>query len=255
MNAAYGRLDGKVALVTGAGNGLGRAIGRLFVAEGATVVAVALRDQSLDQWRGEERAVPMQADLTDAADIDRIVDSSLDALGRIDVLCNVAGRNDLAYPLEETSDELWDAVTDLDLKAPFRICRRVIPAMVERGGGVVLNVGSYAATRGNHGPSYTAAKAGLVGLTLSLAVAYGGRGVRCNVINPGAIESTGIEAGSGGSYHAGGLKMFMDIVGKLPVDWICEPEGLAPVALFLCSDEAKHINGAVLAADGGMSAC
>jgi NAD(P)-dependent dehydrogenase (short-subunit alcohol dehydrogenase family) len=174
--------------------------------------------------------------------------------GKLDILCNVAGINDLCYPLDETSDELWDRVVNLDLKAPFQICRKAIKGMVQRGDGVILNIASYAAVRGNHGPSYTAAKHGLVGLTLSIAVAFASKGIRCNAINPGGVK-TQIGAHSGGDYHQGGLKMFEDIVEKLPVRWVCEPEEIAPTALFLCCDESKHVNGAVVAVDGGMSAC
>ena len=255
MSTEAKRLQGKTALITGAGKGLGLAIARLFVQHGAIVVAVALHDDSLEQWKGIDGVLPVQADITRGEDVDRLVDGALDQLGHLDIVCNVAGINDLSYPLHETSDELWDKVIDLDLKAPFQICRRVIGSMTERGSGVILNVASYAAMRGNHGPSYTAAKAGLVGLTRSIAVAYGGKGVRCNALNPGGIDNTGIEAGSGGQYHTEGLAMFMDIAGKLPVNWTCEPEDLAPVALFLCSDDARQVNGAVVAADGGMGAC
>ena len=183
-----------------------------------------------------------------------MIDDAESQVGALDIVCNVAGINDLGYPLDATSDERWDSVIDLDLKAPFRICRRVINGMVERRRGVILNIASYAAVRGNHGPSYTAAKHGLVGLTLNIAVAYASKGIRCNAINPGAVH-TDIGRHSGGDYHPEGLRMFMDIAGKLPVKWTCDPEEIAPTALFLCSDEAKHVNGAVVAVDGGMSAC
>jgi NAD(P)-dependent dehydrogenase (short-subunit alcohol dehydrogenase family) len=160
----------------------------------------------------------------------------------------------LCYPLDETSDERWDAVVNLDLKAPFQICRKAITGMVQRGSGVILNIASYAAVRGNHGPSYSAAKHGLIGLTLSIAVGYANKGIRCNAINPGAVN-TGIRDHSGGEYHPEGLKTFRAITAGLPVNWHCEPEDIAPTALFLCSDEARHVNGAVVAVDGGMSAC
>jgi NAD(P)-dependent dehydrogenase (short-subunit alcohol dehydrogenase family) len=131
----------------------------------------------------------------------------------------------------------------------------VVVGMGERGGGAILNVGSYAGIRGNHGPSYTAAKAGLIGLTRSIAVGYGKQGIRCNVMNPGPVRSTRIEANSGGRYHADGLRMLMDTVQTMPLNWNAEASEMAPLALFLCSDEGRHINGAVIAADGGMSAC
>jgi len=175
--------------------------------------------------------------------------------GPLDIVCNVAGINDLCYPLCDTSDERWNSVLDLDLKAPFQICREIVPGMIQRGGGTILNVGSYAATRGNHGVSYSAAKHGLVGLTLSVAVAYANKGIRCNAINPGGVLNTQISASSGGQYHPEGYGMFLRIVEGLPVTWTCEPADIAPTAVFLCSDDSRHINGAVLALDGGMSAC
>jgi NAD(P)-dependent dehydrogenase (short-subunit alcohol dehydrogenase family) len=249
-------MEGKSALITGAGSGIGAAMVERFAAEGARVAAIARRETSLERWRGVDGVIPIGADLTVPEQIRSMVNQAEGELGGLDAVCNVAGINDLCYPLEETSDDRWDAVVDVDLKAPFQVCRAVIGGMVERGGGAILNVGSYASLRGNHGPAYTAAKAGLTGLTLNIAVTYGGLGVRCNVLNPGEVNNTEISVGSGGGgYHPGGLKMFEDIVGKLPVKWDCEPEEIAPVALFLCSDEAAHVNGAVVAVDGGMSAC
>jgi NAD(P)-dependent dehydrogenase (short-subunit alcohol dehydrogenase family) len=255
MNAANGRLTGKAALITGAGSGIGHAMTRLFVEHGAQVAAIALREESVEKWRNVANVLPLQADITQVDHIERMIDAAETQFGRLDIVCNVAGINDLAYPLDQTSDARWDQVIHLDLKAPFQICRRAVQGMLDRGGGgAILNIGSYAAARGNHGPSYTAAKAGLVGLSLSIAVCYARHGIRCNVINPGAVR-TQIGAHSGGEYHAEGLRMFMDIAGKLPVQWTCDPDEIASTALFLCSDEARHVNGAVVAVDGGMSAC
>lgn len=254
MATGKGRLEGKVALITGAGSGMGCATTKLFAEEGATVVAVDINAQTLAQWNGVEHVLPVQADVTRLEDIERMVSMAEDQFGRLDILCNIAGINDLCYPLLETSDERWDRVLDLDLKAPFRICRRAVKGMVERGGGVILNIGSYAAVRGNHGPSYTAAKHGIVGLTLSMAVAFAEKGIRCNVINPGGTN-TNIGENSGGEYHMAGTSMLSEIICNFPIRIICEPEEIAHAALFLCSDEAKHVNGAILAVDGGMSAC
>jgi len=247
-------LKGKAALITGAGGGIGHAMASLFAEQGAQVAAVVLHKESLEKWKDVEDVFPIQADIGKLEDINRMIEDTESRFGKLDILCNVAGINDLCYPLDETSDERWDKVMNLDLKAPFRICRKAIKGMVERGSGVILNVGSYAALRGNHGPSYSAAKHGLTGLTLSIAVAFGGKGIRCNQINPGGVN-TQIGPHSGGEYHPGGLKLFTDIVEKFPVRWTCEPEAIAPTALFLCSDEAAHVNGAIVAVDGGMSAC
>jgi len=252
--SASGRLNGKVALITGAGSGIGRAMTQLFARQSARVAAISLHEANLKQWESAENVLPLQADITQLEDVHRIVDETERQFGSLDIICNVAGINDLCYPLHETSDERWDNVINLDLKAPFWICRRALPGMMRRKHGVILNISSYAAVRGNHGPSYSAAKHGLNGLTLSTAVAYARHGIRCNAINPGAVK-TDIGQHSGGDYHKEGIKMFLDIVDKLPVNWICEPEEIARTALFLCSDEAKHLNGAVVAVDGGMSAC
>lgn len=254
MTTRNGKLAGKVALITGAGNGMGLATTKLFVEEGAKVIAVDINKEYLSTWNNVENVVPVLADITKAEDVDRMIAEAENRFGKLDIVCNIAGINDLCYPLEDTSDELWDRVMDIDLKAPFRIVRKAAKGMAERGGGVILNIGSYAAVRGNHGPSYSAAKHGVIGLTLSLAVGLISKGIRCNAINPGGIN-TNIGGNSGGDYHPEGMKMLLDITGKFPTNKYGDTEDIAKAALFLCSDDSKHINGAVLAVDNGMSAC
>jgi NAD(P)-dependent dehydrogenase (short-subunit alcohol dehydrogenase family) len=250
-----GRLMGKTALITGAGNGMGYAMAKLFAQEGAQVAAVSLHQESLASWRSTENVAPIQADVTRLEDINRMIEQAEHRFGKLDIVCNVAGIHDQCYPLHETTDELWDRVIALDLKAPFQICRKVIPDMAERGSGVILNIGSaYASIRGNHGASYTSAKHGIVGLTLSIAVAYASKGIRCNAISPGSVN-TRIGAHSGGRAHPEGTKLVMDLIACFPGKQACEPEDVAKAALFLCSDEALHVNGAVVAVDGGLSAC
>ena len=247
------RLNGKIALITGAGNGMGLATTKLFLEEGAEVIAVDYSESALKQWENSEGVVPVLADITKAEDIERMIMKAETVFGRLDCICNIAGINDLNYPLEDTDDDRWDRVHDIDLKAPFRICRRAIPLMVKNGGGSIVNIGSYAAVRGNHGPSYTAAKAGLAGLTKSIAYGYGKNGIRCNIINPGGTK-TNIGEHSGGSYHPAGQSL-SKIISNFPVNWYGEPEDIAKTCLFLCSDDSKQINGAVIAVDGGMACC
>jgi len=248
------RLQGKVALITGAGNGMGYATTKLFSQEGATVIAVDIRKDDLQKWGNTENVIPMHADITNLEDIERVIGEADKRFGGLDIVCNIAGINDLCYPLEDTDDERWDNVMDLDLKAPFRICRRAVKSMEKRGGGSIVNVGSYAGVRGNHGPSYTAAKHGLIGLTMSIAVWYSKRGIRCNAINPGGI-STNIGAHSGGDYHPEGIGMLSNLMMSFPVAIVGEPEDIANAALWLCVDESKHINGAILPVDAGASCC
>lgn len=253
MSCSKGKLEGKVALVTGAGSGMGFATTKLFIEEGAKVVAVDHSKDSLASWNGIENVVTLLADVTKLEDIDRMIGEAETRYGKLDCLLNIAGINDLGYPLEETDDARWDRVLDIDLKAPFRICRRAIRTMINGGGGSIVNIGSYCALRGNHGPSYTAAKAGVEGLTKSIAFAYAKDGIRCNIIHPGGV-ATNIEKSSGGKYHEAQGKLSA-LVRAMPVNFYGQPEEIAKTCLFLCSDDSKWINGAVLSVDGGMSVC
>jgi NAD(P)-dependent dehydrogenase (short-subunit alcohol dehydrogenase family) len=250
-----GRLSGKTALVTGAGSGVGYAVTKLFAAEGARVAAIARRDEHLAHWDGVENVTPIRADLTNPADIDRMVDEAQEHFDGLDIVANIAGIHDHHTLLEDTTDDMWHRVINTNLLAPFQISRRAIPGMVQRGSGVILNFGSLASVRGLHGPSYNAAKAGLIGLTTSIAVGYGSKGIRCNLIQSGGVKSN-ITATSGGeqNLHPEGHKLFQDIVAGYPLKWWCYPEDVAPAVLFLCSDDARHVNGAIVPVDGGMSA-
>lgn len=248
------RLTDKIVIITGAGNGMGEAATRIFAEEGAKVLAVDVDEEGLARWDGTENVFPFPANLTSAGDIERIVEQAKTNFGRLDAICNIAGINDLSYTLEDTDDARWDRVFDLDLKAPFRLLRKAIPFMVEGGGGAVVNIGSYAALRGNHGVSYTAAKAGLVGLTRSIAFAYGSHGIRCNIIHPGGMK-TEIAKHSGGQYHPEGSARLSKIIKAMPFFCYGDPVEIAYACLFLCSDEAKLINGTELTVDAGMSTC
>ncbi|MDR0852055.1 MAG: SDR family oxidoreductase [Clostridiales Family XIII bacterium] len=248
------RFADKTAIITGAGNGMGQATARVFAAEGGKVLAVDIAEEALDQWKDTENIYAFPADLTKAEDIERIVAEAESRFGRLDAICNIAGMNDLSYTLEDTDDARWDRILDLDLKAPFRLLRRAIPFMVKGGGGAIVNIGSYAALRGNHGPSYTAAKAGLVGLTKSIAFAYGNQGIRCNIIHPGGMK-TDIGEHSGGQYHPEGSERLSKLIHAMPFFCYGDPVEIANACLFLCGDEAKLINGAELSVDAGMGTC
>ena len=250
------RLAGKVAMITGASSGIGCAAVRRFHEEGAWVIAAAryTRPEELAQWEGAERVIPMTVDVTKLEDIQRMVETAETRFGRLDALCNIAGMNDLHYTLEDTDDARWDRIMDLDLKAPFRICRLAVPLMLKGGGGAIVNIGSYAALRGNHGPSYTAAKTGLVGLTRRIAFGYGPQGIRCNIVHPGGVD-TDIGPHSGGAFHPIGLERIMKIAEAYPSGWHATPEEVAACCLFLCSDDARHVNGAELSVDGGTCCC
>jgi NAD(P)-dependent dehydrogenase (short-subunit alcohol dehydrogenase family) len=253
MESGKSALAGKTAIITGAGNGMGYAATELFVAEGATVIAVDFRADDLAKWDGTEGVIPVLADVTRLKDVEGFIELARSECGRLDVLCNIAGMNDRSYPLLDTDDALWNRIMDLDLKAPFRIIRAAVPLMIESGGGSIINIGSYAALRGNHGPSYTAAKAGLVGLTKSVAFRHSRDGIRCNIIHPGGVR-TNIGEHSGGTYHEAQTDLSA-LCQAMPVNFYIEPVEIARTCLFLASDEARCINGVELSVDSGMAVC
>lgn len=246
------KLNGKVFIITGAASGMGKEATARFEAEGAYVIAADRNEAVHQEWAGHEKITPVAVDITDLAGVKMLVQTARQKYNRLDGVCNIAGINDLSYPLLETDDERWDKVMDIDLKAPFRILREAIPLMVESGGGSIVNIGSYAALRGNHGPSYTAAKAGLEGLTKSIAFGFAKQNIRCNIIHPGAC-ATNLTMG-GQTYHPA-QEPLSAICQAMPVKWFGNPVDIANVCAFLCSDDAAWVNGAVISVDGGMAVC
>jgi len=227
------RLKGKVAVITGAASGIGRSMVRLFVNEGASVVAVDI---------DEAGCIGVIANIATAEGQAKILDRE-----RIDILCNNAGILDSLTPLVDTDDQLWDRIMAVNVTAPFQLCRAVVPKMIEAGGGVILNTCSAASfTGGRAGCSYTASKHALLGLTRSIAWYYGDQGIRCNAIAPGAIQT---KMQFRDVPHQGGMEKYSKYFPTLP------PHGkamdVAEVACFLVSDESRYVNGAALSVDGG----
>ena len=250
------RLAGKVAVITGAGSGIGRAAARLFVAEGAKVV-VAEIDAALGAASAREAGADARfvaTDVTDEESVKRMVQQAKDSFGRVDVLLNCAGgslRED--RPVTEVDPSVWDRTMNLDLKGPFLCCRHVIPLMVERGKGSVVNFSSVVALRGNHiAHVYVMAKGGLISFTRALAGAYSPKGVRVNAICPGIVLTERVRSrfAGGNQIRFGGID---DITGQYPFA-VGQPEDIANVALFLASDESRMVNGAAIPAEGGFSA-
>ena len=247
------RLENKVAIITGAANGMGYTMTETFIREGAKVYACDILPAVLDVWKDVENVVPVILDVTNAGAVDAAVAKIAEENGKIDILCNVAGINDLMYPLLETTDEMWDRVVNIDLKGPFYTSRAVVREMVKTGGGSIVNISSLAQYGGNHGASYASAKHGLRGLTMHTAVYYLDKGVRCNAICPGGV-STDIETHSGGKYYMPGMERAVAALGSVPIPY-GKTQEIADVALFLCSDEGARINGAIIPVDGGAAAC
>jgi NAD(P)-dependent dehydrogenase (short-subunit alcohol dehydrogenase family) len=240
------KLNGKVAIVTGGGAGIGLAIVQRFVAEGAKVVAADVTESGVASAATVPGVVSLRADVTQQADIDALV-AAARKLGRIDILVNNAGIVDRFLPAGEMTDEVWDRVMAVNLTGPMKLCRAVIPGMVEQGSGVIVNVASIAGVVGGlGGAAYTASKHGLIGLTENIASSYLGTGIRCVGLAPGAID-TGISLG--GEPSERGMAMIQRRLAANPPHGVAEQ--MANAVLFLASDEASFVNGTTLIADGG----
>ena len=252
------RFENQVALVTGAASGIGRALVRQLIAEGAAVVAVDIVEEALQQvitalQAQGGKATGCVANISADDDVKRMLETATSTYGRLDILCNNAGIMDLMTPAAEVPLALWDRVLAVNLTGPFLACRRAIPLMLHQGGGSIVNTASEAGLRGGAaGTPYTVSKHGVVGLTKSIAFHYGDQGIRCNAVCPGSVE-TAIGLG-GGSPHQAGLAKVMPLLQHTPAARIARPEHIASVIAFLASNEASNVNGAILPADYGWSA-
>jgi NAD(P)-dependent dehydrogenase (short-subunit alcohol dehydrogenase family) len=246
------RYDGKTAIVTGAGSGIGQATVLRLVAEGARVIGCDLNGEGLAATSDRladlaPAATMLTGDITDQGFVDDVVAA---AGARVDLLANVAGIMDHFVPLGELDDEMWNRVLGVNLTAVMRMTRAVLPGMVEAGSGNVVTVASKASLgAGASGVSYTASKHGVIGLVKHVAYFYGPKGIRSNAVLPGPVE-TGIGASSmptsPWAIERAGLSM-----ATMPP--MAPPEQLASAISWLGSDESANVNGAVLTSDGGWS--
>ncbi|MDQ0646559.1 NAD(P)-dependent dehydrogenase (short-subunit alcohol dehydrogenase family) [Microbacterium natoriense] len=242
-----GRFAGKTVIVTGAASGIGRATASRIAREGGRVIAADISAEKLDALKAEfPDVVTVAGDLTQQSAIDAVIAAAGD---RIDALANVAGINDDFSPAGETTDAVWDRVIAINLTAPFKLMRAVLPIMEAAGSGSILNVSSEAGLRGNSsGNAYTASKHGIIGVTKSAAFMYGPKGIRVNSVAPGGV-ATGIPMPPNMSeYGSARLAPFQQAIPT-----VATAEHLAASITFLLSDDAVNINGVVLASDGGWS--
>jgi NAD(P)-dependent dehydrogenase (short-subunit alcohol dehydrogenase family) len=245
--------EDRVVLITGAGSGIGRAMCVAFAKAGARVVVSDINLAGAEETARAigDAAIAVAVDIGDEPSVAQMVQHVIDVLGRIDVLCNNAGVIDTMALPAETSLAEWERVLRINLTGTFLVTHAVLPHMLRQGSGVIVNTASEAGIRGGaSGAAYTASKHGVVGLTRNVAWAYANDGIRCNAILPGATV-TGI---------AGGIEAF-DEKGKARLEPIISlqqriamPEQMADAVLFLASDAASFINGAIVPVDGGWSA-
>jgi NAD(P)-dependent dehydrogenase (short-subunit alcohol dehydrogenase family) len=257
MTGTASPLKGQVAIVTGAASGIGRSMAETLLDAGAYVIGADLAPEGLSDL-DDDRLVALRTDVTVPGDLDMMVDFAMESWGRIDVLCNNAGRPDRFLGVDECTDDEWERGLAIHLTAPFLATRRALPHMLEAGHGIVLNTVSTAGISGsNGGASYTATKHGLVGLTRNIAAMYCNDGIRCVAICPGAVD-TGATELMKARRTAGQLserseqtraRTFGAFVRR------AQPHEFGALVHYLVADHgADLLNGAVLTANSGYSA-
>ena len=243
------KLQHKVALITGAGRGIGAATALKFAREGATIVACdihedAVQDTLRDCRAAGAAAIGLAADVTDRPGFGQAVDTILAQFGRVDILVNNAGITRDARLVNMTEAQ-FDAVIDVNLKGIFNAAQAVVPGMIERGRGVILNASSVVGLYGNFGQTnYVAAKAGVIGFTRTWCRELGPKGIRVNAVAPGFIQTPMLA-----SVPETVLARMNE---QVPLRRLGQPEEVANLYAFLASDEASYINGAVIEVTGGL---
>src|SRR5580693_4661949 len=241
-------LDGKVAIVTGASRGIGRAIAEVFAREGAKVVICGRKQETLDQVAREIGPVakPVACHVGKAEQIDALVESTTREFGRIDILVNNAATNIAQEPCLQIDEAKFDKMVEINLKSAFRLIRRVAPGMCERGSGSIVNVASISGLRPQYyGLLYSMTKAALIMMTQSYALELGPKGVRVNAIAPGVIQTALSE------YFWKDDARREEFIEHQPVRHLGQPAEIAEVALLLASDGSSYLTGQTLVVDGG----
>ena len=248
------RLEGKVAIVSGGGTGIGAATARRFAAEGAHVVITGRRPEPLEAVAAEIDGLAVPGDAADPSHAPRVVAAAVERFGGLDVVIANAGVG-FGGTAGDVDDERWNRTLDVNLTGPLLLVRAALPALLERGGGSIVMVSSISAlVAAADSAAYMASKAGLLGLVRSLAVDYGPRGIRANALCPGWVITPMADEGADELAAMRGItreEAYRVGTEHVPLRRAATPEEMAACILFLASDESSYVTGAVLVADGG----
>lgn len=247
------RLHGKVAVVTGGNAGIGEAIAKAFAREGASVVITGRRQGELDRVvndmvKEQGQAFAVAGSVTNEGHAQEAVRRTVQQFGRLDILVNNAGVGDFGKRLHEIDDATWAQVLDVNLTGVFRMTRAALPQMLKQGKGVIINISSIASLLGLPSlPAYAASKGALDAMTRALAVDYAKEGIRCNVVNPGLIDTPMAAP------LMSNPELLDPILSHYPIRRVGKPEEVANMVLYLASDEASWVTGGTFPVDGGMT--
>src|SRR5215813_12342811 len=247
------RLGGKVAVVTGGNAGIGEAIAKVFAREAAAVVITGRRKEELDRVvsdivKEQGRVLAVVGSVTDEFHVQETVRLTVRQFGRLDILVNNAGVGDFGRRLHEIDDATWAHVLDVNLSGVFRMTRAALPQMLKQGKGAIVNISSVASLIGLPTlPVYAASKGALDAMTRALAVDYAKEGIRCNVVNPGLIDTPMAAPLMSNPEHLD------PILSHYPIRRVGKPEEVADMVLYLASDEAVWVTGGTFSIDGGMT--
>ena len=260
------RLKDKVAIVTGAGSigpgwGNGKAAAVLFAREGAKIVAIDINIDAANETRDiidkeGGSCLALATDVSKGTEVAAMVERTIERYGRIDVLHNNVGIAEVGGPVE-LSEAVWDRVNAINLKSMFLTCKYVLPHFISQAHGAIVNVASIAGIRWMGIPyvAYSATKAGVLGLSRSIAMQYAAQGIRCNAILPGLMDTPMVAQALAGAYSDGGIQEMKDIRhSQCPMGHMGDAWDVAHAALYLASDEARYVTAAELVVDGGVSA-